>query len=442
MRRNAPSSVLRLSVVGVVVISLFGAMLARLWYLQILAGPSLAVEAQQNRVRLIYSEAPRGRILDRHGQVLVDNDVVAAVVVDRAAVAERPDVLDRLAVLLGITRADLDARLADARFSPFKPVPVADAIAEETLVFLSEHAAEFPGVAAVERTRRRYPHGSLAAQALGYAGQINDRELAARPDEDYRPGDTIGKSGVELAYESDLRGEPSIEKLEVDREGRVLRTLSLKPAVPGNDVVLSIDLGLQQVAEESLAQGLEAARNVFDVEQLKRFLATAGSAVLLDPRDGSVLAMASSPSYDPSAFVDGIPESVFSALQAPENRYPLNNRVIQGLYPPGSTFKLVTARAGLDAGLVSAGQTVEDTGSIKVGNPPRTFQNARGKAHGRVDMVRAMAVSSDVYFYLLGQRFWEGRGRLGQDAIQEVAREMGLGSRTGLDLPFEASGRG
>ncbi len=421
------------------VISLFGAMLARLWYLQVLSGPEYRAEAQTNRVRLIYTEAPRGRILDRQGRVLVANAVVSAVLVDRALITEKPEVLDRLAEVLGVPRIEIEERLTDQRFSPFQPVPVVDDVGKDKLVYLREHQEAFPGVEGVQLTKRSYPNGSLAAHVLGYVGQINDRELDPRRDEGYRSGDSIGKSGVELAYESDLRGEPEVEQLEVNADGRVLRSLSRKAAVPGADVVLNLDLDLQRVAEESLVQGLEAAAKTYDEDQAKRFLATAGSVVVIDPRDGAVRAMASVPTYDPSDFVDGIGSRRFAELQAPEGRYPLNNRVIQGLYPPGSTFKLATAMAALDKGLVRPSDTVDDTGFITVGG--RRFQNARSKAHGRVDMPRALAVSSDVYFYRLGQRFWEGRNGFGPTAIQDSARELGMGSATGLELPFEATGR-
>lgn len=455
-------------------------MLTRLWYLQVLSpATEYSAEAQTNRLRWVYTEAPRGRILDRQGRVLVDNEVVPAVLVDRSAVEKSSAVKVRLAALLGLSIGEIDDRLADQRFSPFKPVPVADEVPKDVLLYLGEHQAEFPGVQAVQRTRRSYPHGTLAAQALGYVGEINDRELCLRQPErtprteecqaqrqeeradhgkdagaagqgtepeltrrlDYRAGDGIGKSGLELAYEDDLRGKPQIERLEVDSQGRVLRTLSVTPAVPGNDLLLSIDLDIQRVAEESLEQGLVAARTTFDNEQAKRFLATAGSAVVLDPRDGSILAMVSAPTYDPRQFVDGIAATTFRELQDPKGRFPLNNRAIQGQYPPGSTFKLATALAGLNKGLVGPRDTVDDTGSIRIGNPPRVFRNALGKAHGRIDLPQAIAVSSDVYFYRIGQRFWEGRATYGQTAIQESARALGLGMVSGVELPYEVGGR-
>ncbi len=427
---------LRMAVLGVVVLSLFAAMLARLWYLQVLAGPTYRTEAQQNRVRIIVTEAPRGRILDRQGRVLVGNRVVSAVVVSREAVAEAPAVLARLSPLLGVSEPELARRVADERFSLFKPVPVAVDVPKETLIHIREHQAEFPGVEGIQLTQRTYPNGATAAHVLGYVGEINDTELEPRKAKGYKPGDTIGKSGVELTYEDDLRGEPEIEKLEVDAEGRVLRSLGKQPAVQGNDVRLTIDLDIQKLAEESLVQGLEAARKTYDGQQAKYFIAPAGSVVVLDPRDGDVIAMASYPSYEPAEFVNGIREQRFAELNDPNGSYPLTNRAIQGLYAPGSTFKLATAVAALDQGLIRPGYTYNDTGSFRIGGEIR--RNARGAVFGPVDVSRALTVSSDVFFYDLGARFCPGKCGT---AIQDTARKMGLGTYTEVELPFEADGR-
>ena len=433
------STRLRMGVLGVVIVSLFAAMLVRLWYLQVLAAPSLRVEAQQNSVRLIVTEAPRGRILDRTGKVLVDNRTVDAVTVTRDEVNRNPGLIPRLSALLAVPEEELRKRVADDRFTIFKPVPVAEDVPKETLIYIREHQEEFPGVGAVQLTRRDYPHGSLAAHLLGYVGEINDRELAPRKAAGYKVGDTIGKSGVEAAYETDLRGEPQIEKLEVDSKGRVLRTLGVQPAVQGHDVQLTIDLDLQRLAEDSLQQGLERSRRAYDRNTAKYFLTTAGSVVVLDPRDGSVVALASNPTYDPREFVDGISESRFRELQDPAGNFPLNNRVLQGLYAPGSTFKLITALAALEKGVMAPRDTLVDNGFITVGG--ETKRNAGGQVNGRVDIVRAMTVSSDVYFYEMGKRMWEARGRYGPTPMQDMARSLGLGTPTGIELPFEAGGR-
>jgi penicillin-binding protein 2 len=440
--RVADKSRLRLSVLGVVVISLFCALLARLWYLQVLVSPTLKVQAQQNSVAVEYTEAPRGRILDRNGKVLADNRVVLAFVADREQLAKNQDLLPRVAALLGVPVEALNERVADERFSRFKPVPLAVDVPKDKLIYLRERQAEFPGIEGVQLTERWYPNGGIAAHLLGTVGQINEKELGPRKGDGYRAGDTIGKSGIELTYEADLRGEPEIAKLEIDSQGRVQRSLGLKPGVQGDDVRLSIDIDIQRVAEESLAQGIDLARKSREFSTGKPFVASGGSVVVLDPRDGSVLAMASNPTYDPNEFVDGISVKRFSELNDPAGFYPLNNRAIQGLYAPGSTFKLATSLAALKVGLISPRDIYNDQGSYVVrGERSSTFSNARGIRNGPVNLSQALTVSSDVFFYSLGERFWDNRGKLGEAAIQDVARLLGMGDYAEVDLPFEARGR-
>lgn len=441
MNQNAR---LRLAVIGVITLSLFAALFARLWYLQVMDSATFQVAAQANQVRIVYEEAPRGRIIDRQGRVLVDNVVTEVVTVSRQQLAEeREVVVPRLAALLAIPVDELEKRLNDQRFSPYKPIPVAEGIEDWKAVYLREHSTEFPGVEVTQLATRHYPHGNLAAHVLGYAGEINDSELTEREELGYRQGDTIGKTGVERSYEDDLRGAPGVSKLEVDSGGKVLRSLFEQPPVQGDDVQLTIDLDVQRLAEESLGQGIEAARRSWDPEGKKHFLAPAGAVVVMDPRDGSVLAMASFPTFDPSAFVNGISRTVFRQLQDPAGHYPLNNRALSGLYAPGSTFKLVTALAGLRSGLVTERTTMEDTGSYKLrscrGNKC-VFRNAGSRSYGKVNLHRAMAVSSDVYFYSLGAEFWFQRDKYG-DAIQEAAEDLGLGAKTGIPLPGELKGR-
>ena len=434
-RERRDSTRLRMAILGVVVLSLFATMLARLWYLQVLAAPELKVEAQTNSVRLVYTEAPRGKILDRNGEVLVDNRIVPTAVVDRDAARAHPDLVPRLAALLGRPQIELERRLQDERFSLFKPVPVVEDVPKEKVVYLRENQAAFPGVGVVQIAQRSYPHGTLGAHLLGYVGEINDVELEARRALGYRGGDTIGKSGAELAYEAALRGVPQVEKLQVDSQGRVLRSLGVQPPVPGHDVQLTIDIKAQALAEESLKQGLETAQQTWDPEQLKRYLAPAGAVVVQDPRDGSILAMASYPTYHPDEFVNGISTARFRELNDPANHYPLNNRVLQGLYAPASTFKLVTSLAGLSRDAVAPNTTITDAGSIQIGD--RVFRNAFGTPHGRVNLARALAVSSDVYYYLLGEKLDESRKPF---PIPEAARSFGLGRATGIELPFELEG--
>ncbi|HUR23260.1 MAG TPA: penicillin-binding protein 2 [Acidimicrobiales bacterium] len=440
---NNDSARLRLSIVGIIVISLFSAVFARLWYLQVLDSDTLQAEASRNQKRLVFEPAPRGRVLDRQGRPFVENRVSEAVTVTRIDVKGNKAVLGRLAALLGISTVELERRIGDPRFSPYRPVPVAEGVIEDKIVYLREHSADFPGVHVQALAERAYPNPGIASHVLGYVGEINDTELADREKDGYRLGDEIGKSGVERSYESDLRGRPSRLVLEVDAAGRVVGTLSSRPAQPGHDVQLTVDLDVQALAEESLAQGLEASRQRVDREERKTFAAPAGAAVVLDPRDGSVLAMASFPTYDPSAFVRGISPELFRTLQDKANHYPLTNRAIQGQYAPGSTFKLFTALAALQRGAITPNTTVLDQGSFRLRScrgERCVFRNAGSRSYGRVNLIRALTVSSDVFFYSLGANFWFGGGpnRL---AIQETARQFGLGDPTGIALAGEQRGR-
>ena len=444
---------LRLSLVGVIVVSLFAAMFARLWYLQVMDAEELQTLATRNQARVIYEPAPRGRILDRQGRPIVENRQTQAVTVRRLTAEDRPDVVTRLAALLAVPSEELARRIDDKRYSPYRPVPVATGVSEDIAVYLREHAADFPGVEAVRLAQRSYPHGALGAHLLGYVGEINDRELAERRGQGYRLGDEVGKSGLEAAYEADLRGEPGVTRLEVDSSGRILRTLESRLPVQGKDVQLTIDLDVQRLAEESLAQGLGyASRRLPRPAPIPGLppgvppppvRPAAGSVVVLDPRDGAVLAMASNPTFEPGLFVNGIRPDVFGSLQDPVNNFPLTNRSIQGQYAPGSTFKLVTALAGLRKGIITPSTLFEDEGSYRLRNCRGTkcvFRNAGGMRHGKVNLARAIAVSSDAFFYSLGAEFWFQRNRFG-DPIQEAAHQLGLGKPTGLGLPHEKRGR-
>ena len=441
---STDSARLRLSIVGIIVVSLFSALFARLWYLQVMDTDTFQALATQNQVRVVYEPAPRGRILDRQGRPLVENRGYQAITVKRLDVEDKPEVVTRLAALLAIPPDELRRRIDDRRYSPYKPVPVAEDVPEHVVVYLREHSADFPGVAAAAVAERTYPHGALAAHVLGYVGEINDRELGAKKTDGYRLGDDIGKSGVEQAYEADLRGTPGRLELEVDANGNVLTPpLASRPPRQGNDVQLTIDLDVQALAEESLARGLEAARSRYDRAAGKNFVAPAGAVVVLDPRDGSLLALASNPGFNPADFVNGIRPEVFAALQDPANHFPLNNRALSGQYAPGSTFKLFTALAALRTGLIAPNTTFVDEGSYRLRScrgQKCVFRNAGGRAYGRINLVRALTVSSDAFFYDLGANFWFGGGP-NADAIQGAARDLGLGGRTGIELAGEMRGR-
>jgi penicillin-binding protein 2 len=438
-----------MSIVGVITLALFCALFARLWYLQVAATSEYAAAAQSNSVRVVNEPPIRGRILDAKGKVLVDNRIANVITIDRKlSDAKRAMVVNRLAELLAVPAETIRKKLADPRVSPYTAVPVAVDVEYDDLAYVSEHREDFPGVRAEPVAIRRYREGSVAAHVLGYVGEINEAELTAQPPSGrYELGDTIGKAGVELTFEADLRGEPGTERVEVDASGRVLRTLSTKRPTPGHDVKLTLDLDVQKLAEDSLAQGIVAAQNTQDKSYKKGFktlAAPAGSVIVLDANTGSVAAMASFPTYDPNAFSNGIPTPLWQGLNDPRNHYPLVDRAISGQYAPGSTFKLVTALAGMNSGVMPENKTIDDRGRYAYPtDPKRFFTNDNQARYGRVNLARAMTVSSDVYFYTIGGDLYyrQRHGLPGGDELQNTARELGFGKVTGIGLPNEASGR-
>jgi penicillin-binding protein 2 len=439
----------RMSIVGVIVLALFSALFARLWYLQVAATSEYAAAAQSNSVRVINEPPIRGRILDAQGRPLVENRIANVITIDRKLdPAKRTVVVNRLAELLTESSVDIRKKLDDPRVSPYTAVPVAFDVPATTLAYVSEHREDFPGVRAEPLAIRNYVNGTTAAHVLGYVGEINADELRAQPKSaHYELGDTIGKNGVELTYESDLRGAPGITRVEVDSTGRVLRTISTKRPKPGNDIKLTIDLDVQKLAEDSLNQGLASAQATQDKSYkagFKKLAAPAGAVVVLDATDGSVVAMASNPTYDPNEFVNGIPTPKWQELNNPLGHFPLVDRAIAGQYAPGSTFKLITSVAGLQSGDITPTKTINDRGRYSYPtDPQRFFRNDGGAVYGTVDLPRAITVSSDVYFYTIGgDLYYRQRHALpGGDALQETARQYGFGKPTGVGLPNEATGR-
>jgi penicillin-binding protein 2 len=437
---------LRLGVVAIVALSLFAALVARLWYLQVLSAPDFQVLAQANSVRTVEEPAPRGRILDRNGVVLVDNRASNVVAVDRSVVTddeERAALLGRLAPVLGEPVEVLEKRLASQQVSPYTPAPVQEDVSEAVMTHLLERADEFPGVVAKRVAVRTYPHGSLAAHVLGYVGEVNDADLGEFPGA-YDLGDPIGKAGVERVYEKHLRGQPGVLKIEVDAEGKPIRVTGRRAPVQGDDVVLSLDVEVQRTTEVALAEGLESARRQEFEDSGRHLVADAGAATVLST-DGVVVAMASYPTFDLPGLADGISIEEGKVLFGKESGAPFVNRAIQGRYAPGSTWKLVTADAALRRGLINPNYSLVDTGTYRIPgdclNRGCLRRNAGTRAYGRVGVRKALSVSSDVFFYTLGGDFWIQRKQFGETPIQDVAGRYGFGSQTGIALPDESSGR-
>ena len=485
---DTDSSQVRLGAIGIVAMSLFLALFVRLWFLQGIERQEFEAASVSNRLRVIQTEGPRGRILDRNGKVLVDNRTSIVVALDREPLREMvsgyderiPEDVEQIRrelepqfahisealTSLGIptTSDDVWERYSDKRYSPQEPVPVAEDVGEDVEQYLVERSEDFPGVVVERRSIRDYPYGTLAAHIVGYVGEINDEELLARggevpgsdeepattttlPGQEAKPyelGDSIGKTGVERAYETDLRGVPGERTIEVNAKGELLDVVSDTAPTAGDDVWLTIDIDLQAHAERLLAEKVESMRGRTDRDG-RPTNAPQGSAVVTDPQTGEVLAMASYPSYDPRLLVNGIPTALWEQFQDPAGGLPLNNWAMQGTYAPGSTFKPITALAGLRSGFLRPGNdTLYDSGTYELQDcegEKCEFSNAGGAAYGSVDLTRSLTVSSDVYYYWSGEGLWRGRGSFGETAIQDVATDFGLGSRSGIELPGEASGR-
>ncbi len=448
---TADSPRLRLGIVAVVAVSLFAALFARLWFLQVLTAGEHELAAERNQRRVVPLSAPRGRILDRDGEILVANRASNVVLIDRAELntledGEQEAVFARLGAIVDQPPSMLEAALADTSLGPFTPVPVAEDVDEEVLIEVRERQGDLPAVEARQLAVRAYPHDTLAAHVLGYVGAINAEELddAGGPDAPggYRRASRIGKDGIERAFEDDLRGVDGEVVLEVDANNVPIRELSRREPIQGDDVVLSIDLQAQQAAEQALAEGMVKTQDHVDPETGEPVI-FGGSTVVLDVKEGTVAAMASWPTFNPADFIYEITPEQFAALTDPAQGTPFVNRALLGQYFPGSTWKLVTALAGMEAGLIDPEATINDPGTYTIPDCARGCgrQNAGRAAYQDVDLRKAITVSSDTYFYDLGARMWQQRDRLGATPIQDMAALLGFGSRTGVGLPIEASGR-
>jgi penicillin-binding protein 2 len=413
---------MRVAVLGGMALIAFAVIFFRLWYLEVLSAEEYREQANNNRIREITIQAPRGQIEDRRGRVLVTNRTALALQVrpDRLPrrKAERDRVIRRLSEASGmpVKRINREIRRQSEEL-PASPVTLKRDADRSLVFFLRERQDQFPGVTVEEIYVREYPNGPLGAHLFGYVSEIGPDQLGEAQYEGLQMGDRIGATGIEAQYDSALRGRNGAFRVQVDAFGQPRgRRLSERLPERGNSVVLTLDKKLQKAGEEAISQfGLP------------------GAFVAMDPRDGAVLAMGSTPSFDPSIYTPPVSLREIDRLQAAEDD-PLFNKAMQSAYPTGSTFKAITATAALEEGLISPSTTISDGGSIEYGGIE--WSNAGGHANGSVDMTRALQVSSNVYFFLLGL----DADRAGGDVIQEWASQLGFGSATGIDLPGEGPG--
>ncbi len=422
---------LRLRVVGLCVVALFALLGLRLWALQVLQAPAAAQAVVANQIRTVPIEPTRGLILDRNGNPLVSNVVTEQITLSRVAATQDPAVIGNLAALIGETPAQVQAALDNQQYSLYKPAPIMEDAPTSDILYIKEHPTEFPGVSSVQTTQRTYPQLEMtgpaqgfypAAQVLGYVGTINSAELKSRASQGYQAGDPFGQSGLEYQYEPELRGTPGQQELEVDPQGQVAGILKTTAAEPGDDIVTNLDTNLQQVADNALATQITTLRNSYDPQCNNNAgckpAATGGAVVVMSPQTGAVYALSSYPSYNPTVWVGGISDADYAALSAPANNEPLLNRAIEGLYTPGSTFKLNTATAALQTGLITPATTYDDSGIFKAPGCQYNcttciFHNSSGDPTGDYDVSTALTVSSDDFFYNLGALFYEQRAQYG-----------------------------
>ena len=433
---------IRLRVLGVLATALFALIMMRLWYLQVLNASAGSQQAVSNEVRDVPVPAPRGLILDRNGNVLVGNTITEDVTLSRAAAQEHPGVVGRLALLSGETSAQVTDVLNNKMYSPYLPVPVIQEATSSEVAYVREHASLFPGVSVTEESESTYPYGDLASQVLGYVDLINGQELTSHPNQGYTSNSEFGQAGVEYEYEDVLRGKAGNQQLQVNAQGTVVGSLGETAPVAGDDVVLNMDAQLQQVAEQALAAQIATDRKTFDTDTHRYPPATDGAVVVLDPQTGAVLAMASYPTYDPEWWVGGISTAHYDELNASSAHEPLLNRAVDGLYTPGSTFKLATATAALQTGLITANSTFSDPGYFVIPDCTGDCKYTDNESEAQpepINVTQALTVSSDVFFYNLGYEFWQDRGTYGLDPVQKVAAEYGYGVPTGIDLPGDSA---
>jgi penicillin-binding protein 2 len=424
---------LRVAIVSAVSIALFSVIFFRLWYLQILSGEQYVQQAAANGVRTLPIAAPRGQILDREGSPIVKDETTNAVQIVPSALPpagpQRIALYRRLGAVLHMSPREIQAIVLQERKAvSYAPVTVKTDAGTRALVTLSERQNEFPGVVQQPVSIRSYPYGEMAAQVIGHVGLLNAEEVSSPAFRGVTPGTVVGQEGLEYYYDRYLRGEPGVRRIEVNAEGLPV-PVNVAPTQPkaGHNLRLTISLGLQREAEKALSEAKEHA-------QAGGKPAVAGAFLAMDPLNGEILAIGSSPSFNPNKFSKHLSKSEYEALVGTgSSGGPLTDRAVNGQYPTGSTFKPITAMAALEGGILSPSEGLGAGSCITVG--AEEFCNAGKEDFGPVGLVEALKVSSDTYFFEVGERA-NSHG----DLIQNEARKLGVGDETGIDLPESFKG--
>lgn len=424
--------------------ALFAALAAKLWSMQMVSSDYYETQAQENQTRTVTTPAVRGRILDRNGVALVTNRPSLAVVAYRD-LADDTVLVRHLANVLGMPYMAVLRNIQDNSEGAQSLHTIATDVRRSTVAYIQEHAGEFPGVQIAERTERQYPYGETACHVLGYTGTITAEQLKAQNKKSsdtseeaagqisYQSGDIVGQAGVEIYYENLLQGIRGEQTVKVDASGNVTGQAGAVPAKAGSDIKLTLDLKIQQACETALSDAIERAKNSGYSN------AGNGAVVCLDPNNGEILGMASEPKFDPSVFIGGVSNDVWTELNDDEGSHPLVNRAIGGQYMSASTIKPLSALAGLEFGTYTSTQTTDCTG----------YWTGLGKSwgkycwlhsgHGTMTLQSGIANSCDPVFYDMGKAFFYSDDH--PEGLQEVFRRWGLGKKCGIDLPSEGEGR-
>jgi len=413
---------LRIAVLGGIAVALFGILFFRLWNLQVLSGDKYLAQAKNNRTRSFKVIAPRGEILGREGKVLVDNRSALALQVNTARLPEDPAEegaeLARIGSLVHLTLSQVRRKIKEEEeVAAGAPVTLRQDVGFDLVAYIEENQPKFPGVAVNRVFVRHYPHGTLAAHVLGSTGEISEEELEEARNKGMEPGEMVGKGGVETTYNKYLRGQPGLTKIQVNALGEPTPGGQLVevPPTPGENLKLTIDPAVQEAGEAALAsQGLP------------------GGFITMNVHNGQILGLGSNPTYDPSELTPPLSQAQVNALYRNETTAPLTDRATEGEYPTGSTFKLITALAALENGVITPNTVINDPGEFCLGT--ECFENAEGAAYGALTLVPALEVSDDVFFYTLGYDMWK------TNELQQWAHQLGIGRPTGLDIPVNTDG--
>lgn len=387
-------------------------LLIRLWDLQIMRGSEMKRLSEQNRIRINKIVAPRGVIYDRKGRIIADTRPSFNIYISHEDMKNFDQTIDGLTALIKISKEEIMEKLEAAKGQPASfPVKIKSDVSLDDVAKIEANRVYLPGVNIQVEPKRFYHYGKMFAHLVGYVSEISDEELKKKEYQNYSPGDFIGRYGLERSYETYLRGVDGEKRVEVDSRGREMRILEQKNPIPGNSIYLNVDLDIQGTVD-------------------KAFENKRGGCIAVDPKTGGVIALVSSPTFDPNKFVSGITKEEWQII-ALDKRHPLQNRVIQGRYPPGSTFKIVSAIKGLELGIIDERTSFSCRGGFSYGG--RVFRCWKKGGHGNINVHRAIVESCDIFFYNLGLR-------LGVDRIHEISDLIGLGRVTGIDLPGEKDG--